>query len=290
MLIPVRVIFNYAVRCNMPCGFCYIPFSSQKTSLAQKYLFIDRLKEIGTELVTFGGGDPLMDREFPALAAYAVNRGLTVQLDTNGLGLHKRHWPMLRDHISFMSLPLEGDPATHAVMRGNAKHFDHILTWLPRLLDEGVKVKINTVASRRNIAALPALAEILMPFALRRNNPIARWSVYEFIPAEQGEINRDAYELPAGVFDRSIDRLKTSFPELPLEPGPRRNRKSAYFFVNDNGMVYISDQSPARDSSIFIGHLMDAGIVETWSQQLEARDQGKSFKQRANLRIDLIPQ
>ncbi len=289
MLTPVRVIFNYAVRCNMPCGFCYVPFTSQKTSLNDKLRFIDRLKDMGTTLVTFGGGDPLMDKDFTALVAHTVNRGLTVQLDTNGLGLHKKHLPMLRDHIAFMSLPLEGNSKTHGEMRGNTKHFNHVLTWLPRLLDEGVKVKINTVASRRNIAALPALAEILRPFALRQNNPLARWSVYEFIPAEQGATNRDIYELSAGEFAASIDRLKTAFPALPMEPGPRSKRKSAYFFMNDDGMAYIADQSPERDSFIFIGHIMDTDIVQKWSQHLEDKDQGSSFKNRADLRIKLIP-
>lgn len=289
MLTPIRVIFNYAVRCNMPCGFCYVPFNSQKTTLAEKLRFIDRLKDIGTELVTFGGGDPLMDKEFTALVAYAVSKGLTVQLDTNGLGLHKNHLPMLRDHIAFMSLPLEGDAETNAAMRGNTKHFNHVLTWIPRLLDQEVKLKINTVASRQNIAALPALADILMPFTSHPDNPIARWSVYEFIPAELGDINKDAYELLAGEFNACMDRLKKDFPALPLEPGPRTNRKSAYFFMNDNGMVYIGDQTPARDGFLFIGHIMDADIVRNWSHHLEKKDQGHSFKNRADLRIGLIP-
>lgn len=287
MLKPTRIIFNYAARCNMPCGFCYIPFNGQKSTLTERLAYIDRIAELGAELVTFGGGDPLMDRDIDTMIRHAAGRGLKIQLDTNGLCLKAAHIPLLRDHVDFMSLPLEGDAETHAIMRGNKKHFAVVMAWLPRLLDEGIRVKINTVVSRKNIHALPELADILLPFARQGETALARWSLYEFIPAESGETHRTEFELPSGHFDTAIAQIERRFPDLPVEPGPRSARKSAYFFMNDNGAVYISDPSTARDSAVFIGHIMDSDIGEQWASRIAARDRGESFKARASIRLAL---
>jgi MoaA/NifB/PqqE/SkfB family radical SAM enzyme len=284
---PTRVIFNYSARCNMACTFCYVPFNGEKAPLSDKLAYLDRLKALGTELITFGGGDPLMDPHFPDLVSHAATLGLTIQLDTNGLCLSAKNLPLIRDHVSFMSLPLEGPAETHTLMRGHQKHFQHVLSWLPRLLDAEVRVKINTVASLPNIDALPRLAEILSPFCQRQDNPLARWSIYEFIPAESGERHRADYELPAGHFAQAMARLMSNFPDLPIEPGSRSQRKSAYFFMNDRGAVYISDPSPIRDSAVFIGHVLEQDIGETWSRLVTQQDQGKSFNDRATIRIDL---
>ncbi|WP_435640211.1 radical SAM protein [Micavibrio aeruginosavorus] len=287
MLKPTRVIFNYAARCNMPCQFCYIPFNGVRTALADRLVAIDRVAAMGAELITFGGGDPLLDRDLEAVFAHTASHGIKIQLDTNGLLLNTDTLPLLQRYVSFMSLPLEGDADTHTLMRGNKKHFAHVLDTIPRVLDAGIRLKINTVACTKNLHALPALAETLSPFAQRTDNPLARWSIYEFIPAERGEMNRIDFEMAPGRFHTAMQALRQQFPALPIEPGARSTRKSAYFFMNDNGTVYATNPAPDRDSTIFLGHIMDDDIQEKWSALIEGTDHGDRFKDRATLRLGL---
>ena len=288
MLTPTRVIFNYAARCNMPCAFCYIPFNGVRTALADRLAAIDRVAAMGTELITFGGGDPLLDRDLDTVFAHTASHGIKIQLDTNGLLLNTDTLPLLQRYVSFMSLPLEGDSDTHTIMRGNKKHFTHILDVIPHVLDAGIRLKINTVACTKNLHALPALAETLSPFATRAANPLARWSIYEFIPAERGDMNRIDFELAPGRFNTAMDTLRREYPSLPIEPGARSTRKSAYFFMNDNGTVYATNPSKDCDSTVFLGHIMDHDIQEKWSALIEGTDHGVRFNDRADLRLKLI--
>ena len=288
MLKPTRVIFNYAARCNMPCQFCYIPFNGVRSALKDRLASIDRVAAMGTELITFGGGDPLLDRDLETVFAHTASHNIKIQLDTNGLLLNATTLPLLQRYVSFMSLPLEGDADTHMMMRGNKKHFSHILDVIPRVLDAGIRLKINTVACAKNLHAMPILADTLSPFALRDDNALARWSIYEFIPAERGSMNRIDFELPDGRFDRAMVQLRDQFPHLPIEPGARNTRKSAYFFMNDNGTVYATNPTPDCDDTLFLGHIMDDNIQEKWSALIEQADHGQHFKNRAALRLDLI--
>lgn len=288
MLKPTRVIFNYAARCNMPCQFCYIPFNGVRSALADRLAAIDRVATMGAELITFGGGDPLLDRDLESVFAHTASHGMKIQLDTNGLLLNAGTLPLLQRYVSFMSLPLEGDADTHTAMRGNKKHFAHVLDIIPRVLDAGIRLKINTVACTKNLHAMPTLADTLLPFANREHNPLARWSIYEFIPAERGDMNRIDFELSPGRFQSAMNELCRRFPDLPIEPGARSTRKSAYFFMNDNGTVYATNPSTDCDSTVFLGHIMDDDIHEKWSALIEGTDHGVRFNDRANLRLKLI--
>jgi MoaA/NifB/PqqE/SkfB family radical SAM enzyme len=268
----------------MTCRFCYIPFTGERDTLENQKKYIDKAVSMGAELITFGGGDPFLDKNFRELLQYAARLPVSIQIDTNGLRLKEEDIGLIKDTVDFMSLPLEGSQEIDTLMRGNVTHFDTVIKWLQRLLDEGIKVKINTVVTKQNIDSLPLLAEILQPFATRENNPLLRWSLYEFIPAEAGDINRKEFEISQEQFEQAMNNLQQNFPDLPAEPGSRGNRKSAYFFVRDTGYVYVTDPSPANDNSITIGHILDDDICQKWGNLTE----GKKYDTRAELRLRLI--
>ena len=82
---PVLVQMVVTRRCNLSCGYCNeyddvsdpIPFERLKEQ-------IDHVAALGTIVLTFTGGEPLLHPQLDELIAYAVSKGLQVTSITNG--------------------------------------------------------------------------------------------------------------------------------------------------------------------------------------------------------------
>jgi MoaA/NifB/PqqE/SkfB family radical SAM enzyme len=75
-------------RCNMACGYCYIPEKAgQELSTKQWKAILDDLAGYGIFQVTFGGGEPTLREDLKELALHVRKRGLNLCMTTNGLKL-----------------------------------------------------------------------------------------------------------------------------------------------------------------------------------------------------------
>ena len=82
------VVWNITRRCNLKCVHCYahakdIPFDNELTTDQGKGL-IDDLAAFGSPVMLFSGGEPLVRKDLPQLAAYAVEKGMRAVISTNG--------------------------------------------------------------------------------------------------------------------------------------------------------------------------------------------------------------
>jgi MoaA/NifB/PqqE/SkfB family radical SAM enzyme len=77
-LIPIR-------RCNLSCTYCneFDDFSKPVPVDVMKHR-IDRLADLGTSIVTFSGGEPLLHPELDELIAHMRGRGVIACMITNG--------------------------------------------------------------------------------------------------------------------------------------------------------------------------------------------------------------
>ena len=77
-IIPIR-------RCNIDCGYCneYDKVSPPVPTAVMKSR-IDKLAELGTSVVAFSGGEPMLHPDLDALIAHIRARGMMAGLITNG--------------------------------------------------------------------------------------------------------------------------------------------------------------------------------------------------------------
>src|SRR6202142_2489659 len=77
-IIPIR-------RCNLSCTYCneYDDFSKPvATEIMTGRL--DQLADLGTKIVTFSGGEPLLHPDLDRLIAHVRSRGMIAGMITNG--------------------------------------------------------------------------------------------------------------------------------------------------------------------------------------------------------------
>src|SRR5581483_4356713 len=77
-IIPIR-------RCNLSCAYCNEYDSSSKPVPVETMLHrLDRLADLGTTIVTFSGGEPLLHPDLDQLIGHVRRRGMIAGMITNG--------------------------------------------------------------------------------------------------------------------------------------------------------------------------------------------------------------
>jgi MoaA/NifB/PqqE/SkfB family radical SAM enzyme len=105
-IIPIR-------RCNIDCGYCneYDKVSEPVPTAVMKRR-IDKLAELGTSVVAFSGGEPMLHPDLDDLLRHIRSRGMMAGLITNGYFLVPRRIEALnRAGLDFLQISIDNvDP------------------------------------------------------------------------------------------------------------------------------------------------------------------------------------
>ena len=98
---PLYVAWEITHKCNAKCLHCYSSSGpeadpSAVMPLADALDLIDQLADAGVLVLAFSGGEPLMHRHWKELVGHAVERGLNVNVGSNGSSITARNADTLR--------------------------------------------------------------------------------------------------------------------------------------------------------------------------------------------------
>jgi MoaA/NifB/PqqE/SkfB family radical SAM enzyme len=143
-IIPVR-------RCNLACAYCneYDNFS-QPVPTEVMLRRIDRLHELGTTIITFSGGEPLLHPDLDDLIRHIRSHGLIATLITNGLLLSPDRIQRL-NRAGLDSLQISIDNVlSDQVSKKSLKVLDKKLQWLAEYAEFNVNINSVVGSSIRN--------------------------------------------------------------------------------------------------------------------------------------------
>jgi MoaA/NifB/PqqE/SkfB family radical SAM enzyme len=257
----------------MSCEWCYVPFVGERPDPVVCERIIERSAEIGFEVFTFGGGDPLLYGFLPDLLALARRCGLFVQVDTNGIGLEctDATVSLLTNDIDLLGLPLDGPRSDiHDRMRSATSHFELVidrLTWLRPFMS---KVKINTFVSKRNANTIREMVPLIA-----RLGP-SRWSLYQYWPLSQGKAAIARHVISDEQFSITTGKLPAIIDGVRVEVNPIPARRLTYPFVSHDGTVYIHDQKDESSYEILGSIFEEAVITELLAKCGTEREEAQS--------------
>lgn len=124
MTAPRVVQFAITNACNLACTFCSRPLEARSDWTTQSaFEYLATLAQAGTLEVAFGGGEPLVFREFPRLVRrLAEETPLAVSFTTNGMRLTDEGIAELAPHTSQVRLSIYDNVDYHAPLRALKKH------------------------------------------------------------------------------------------------------------------------------------------------------------------------
>jgi MoaA/NifB/PqqE/SkfB family radical SAM enzyme len=165
---PSTLYLEVTNRCNSQCTHCprtYFPKPPRDLSMAQIARLVEQLPAL-RQVVLHGVGEPLLNRELPAIVRYLKGRCLRVLFNSNVIGLR----PRLQEELVAAGLDEyrasfdAATPATYQTIRGVPclpeviANLAGLLATRRRLGASAPRVSVWFVIMRENLAELPAFA------------------------------------------------------------------------------------------------------------------------------------
>ncbi len=181
---PFQVVWDITYACNLRCKHCYATAGKaleDELTTEEALDVIDRLNKLGTTIIAFSGGEPLVRRDIFDLTAYAADKGIYVAIATNGtLITEERAREMKENGVSYAQISLDGLKETHDKFRGIKGCFDRTVEGIKNAVKAGLFVNVSMTVTRYNYNDVPAVVELCEKLGVN-------WFMhYNFIPTGRG--------------------------------------------------------------------------------------------------------
>ncbi len=160
------VVWNVTRKCNLKCVHCYAHATEEavvdELTTDEGKALIDDLAAFGAPVMLFSGGEPLVRKDLPELAAYAVDKGMRAVISTNGTLITSSVAQTLkRIGLSYVGISLDGMRPINDRFRGVPGAFDKALDGIRNCQAAGIKVGLRFTINRYNVDEIPAIFDLL---------------------------------------------------------------------------------------------------------------------------------
>lgn len=167
------VVWNVTRACNLKCVHCYAHATDgsavSELSTAEGRSMIDDLAEYGVPVLLFSGGEPLVRKDLPELAAYAVGKGMRAVISTNGTLIDKATAANLKAiGLSYVGISLDGMEKVNDHFRGVKGAFSKAMKGIRNCQDAGIKVGLRFTINKRNVQEIPGIFDLLEKMEIPR--------------------------------------------------------------------------------------------------------------------------
>jgi len=197
---PMLVIWEVTQACDLACVHCRASAQPERNpkvlTTEQGYRLLDEIRSFGEPLMVFTGGDPLKRPDLFDLIRHSVKIGLRTNVTPSAT-------PLLTAEaidgfkaagVSRMAISVDGhDAASHDDFRGIPGTFDRAMFALRHARDIGLDTQFQTTVTRRNMAHLPEIAEIVKEVRSKM------WSLFFLIVTGRAA---EADDLPAAEYEQ----------------------------------------------------------------------------------------
>ena len=204
------VVWNITRACNLKCVHCYAHATegstSDEMSTAEGLKMIDDLAAFGAPVLLFSGGEPLVRKDMPELAAYAVEKGMRAVISTNGTLIDRPAAQRLKQiGLSYVGISLDGLEPVNDHFRGVKGAFNKALRGIRNCQEAGIKVGLRFTINKRNAQEIPGIFDLL------EEMEIPRVCFYHLVYAGRGSqlVEEDlTHEETRAAVDLIIDRTQ----------------------------------------------------------------------------------
>lgn len=152
-LIPIYVFWELTRNCNLSCVHCYIKKEKRReASFSEISLAMDRLKDMGSLIINFSGGEVFLRNDFFKIANFARENGFAIKIFTNGTKINhtivrklKKLEPLYVEISIYSNLPEIHDRVT-----GVKGSWSKSMAAIKGLIQEGLRVRLKCSLIKQN--------------------------------------------------------------------------------------------------------------------------------------------
>ena len=133
-IVPIR-------RCNIDCGYCNeYDKVSDPVPTGEMIARIDKLAALGTSVVAFSGGEPMLHPDLDTLIRRIRQRGMIAGLITNGYLMSPKRIEALNDAgLDYLQISID-NVEPDEVSKKSLRLLDKKLQWLAQYADFDVNI------------------------------------------------------------------------------------------------------------------------------------------------------
>lgn len=187
---PFIAIWEVTQACDLACVHCRASAQPDRhpleLSTEEGKALIDQIAELQVPVFVLTGGDPIKRPDLFDLIRHARLRGVRVSLTPSATPLLTREIIVRLKEAGLARLAVSMDgasAATHDAFRGMSGSFARTLDAVRWANEIGLPVQINTTFSRRNIAEIDDIVDLI------ESLKITLWSVFFLVPTGRGKLN-----------------------------------------------------------------------------------------------------
>ena len=167
------IVWNITKACNLKCVHCYAHATENSTSdelsTEEGFRLIDDLAAFGSPVLLFSGGEPLVRKDLPELAAYAVDKGMRAVISTNGTLIDRNTARNLKQiGLSYVGISLDGLEPVNDHFRGVKGAFAKAMEGIRNCQEAGIKVGLLFTMNKRNANEIPGIFDLLEEMEIPR--------------------------------------------------------------------------------------------------------------------------
>ncbi|MDI3540382.1 MAG: hypothetical protein PWQ52_1505 [Methanolobus sp.] len=212
--IPEQLTISITEDCPNRCIHCALPDTRNKAKLEPDVVrsLIDQAQDIGTTLIIFDGGEPLVYDGLEELISHVAQTKASPALFTSGVGLTKERAASLKNAGLYMlSVSLDSSTeAGHDFMRGRPGVFREAMSAIRNGLDAGLLVNMYVVLSPRNIGELDEF------YSLAKDAGVHELSFFQIVPTGRWLDHKDEVLSPEDL--QKLDEFVAKVADME---GPR---------------------------------------------------------------------
>ncbi|RKY37092.1 MAG: hypothetical protein DRP78_01990 [Candidatus Omnitrophota bacterium] len=156
--IPLFVAWSLTNRCNLSCKYCNRQdINSTELETAEIFLIIEQLKNSGTKIISFTGGEPLLRADIGEIINYTCKCGIYVNINTNGTLFSQKINAL--NNITSVKFSLDGPKKVNDYIRGKDS-FQKVVEAIKIAKRRRIAVSIVTVLSKYNLDSVDYLINL----------------------------------------------------------------------------------------------------------------------------------
>jgi len=222
----VRADIEATSACNLKCLHCMVETNrnARPLSYRQWQRVLRRLRRQGVVVVSFTGGEPLLNPDIVEIVEEAAALGFVILFFTNGTLLQCNLVEALSSLPIQWSVSLDGaSAATHDRIRGEAGAFAKTMAGIRLLVEDGCDVRIESVITGINVQEISRLAELVASIGCKRYSASAlRLCRRSWVNREQLWLDRSAMLAVRTALEAKQKKLAGKLAiDLPYQPMQR---------------------------------------------------------------------
>lgn len=214
---PRVVGWELTLRCNMRCLHCGSSAGqprSNELTVEEGFSLIDQLIELGTEVLTLSGGEPMTHPAWDQYAKRLIDGGVRTYMISNGLLLERNIGRLSACGIKRLGVSIDGCEEMHDHIRNYPGCFKQAMHGIAAAHEAGIKVGAVTHISGANKHLLEDMYKVML------DNRLDFWQIQ--IAFKQGRMKEHPqYELMPSDLPAIADFVARCQKEgkLPVVPG-----------------------------------------------------------------------